>query len=386
MGEKKTINIMDFGMSKIRFSVFDKELNQQYSNIKTVKYDNDYLYHIQEITSIIKKAEKKISMHIKDVVLSLDHENMFTIDLSFRRDFDSKIKISKIYHNLVLELEQTLNSYYNEFEIIHIILNKCIIDSKTYLDLPKDIKINNIKVDFKVICFPKKIISYIRSILNKINVQILNFFCTSYVKSLSYLRKLSLEKASFLEIGYKRTNFIFYEKKKLKLIKSIPIGGIHITKDISEIFKITQDEAEKIKRSFNKSETEFSYQTDKNEKNFTVKEILNRNISINQLKQVILYRVQEIIDISFKRSNIQKYEIDLKNSDLFFIGHGSLLLNNNSFYLTDKFEFKTLNFYDEKDDQICGSILVHYINNFELPKRINKKQGLFEKFFYFFSK
>ena len=102
MGEKKLINIMDFGMSKIRFSVFDKELNQQYSNIKTVKYDNDYLYHIQEITSIIKKAEKKISMHIKDVVLSLDHENMFTIDLSFRRDFDSKIKISKIYHNLVL--------------------------------------------------------------------------------------------------------------------------------------------------------------------------------------------------------------------------------------------------------------------------------------------
>ena len=386
MGEKKLINIMDFGMSKIRFSVFDKELNQQYSNIKTVKYDKDYLYHIQEITSVIKKAEKKISMHVKDVVLSLDHENMFTIDLSFRRDFDNKIKIAKIYDNLVLELEQTLNSYYNELEIIHIILNKCIIDNKTYLDLPKDIKINNIKVDFKVICFPKKIISHVRNILNKINVQILNFFCTSYVKSLSYLRKLSLEKAGFLEIGYKRTNFIFYEKKKLKLIQSIPIGGMHITKDISEIFKITQDDAEKIKRSFNKSETEFSYEGDKNEKNFTVNEILKRNISINQLKQVILYRVQEIIDVSFKRTNIQKYAIELKNSDLFFIGNGSILLNNNSFYLTDKFEFKTLNFYDEKDDQICGSILVHYINNNELPKKINKKQGLFEKFFYFFSK
>lgn len=386
MVKKNLINIIDFGMSKIRFSVFDKELNQQYSNIKTVKYEKDYLYHIQEITSVIKKAEKKISMHIQDVVLSLDHENMFTIDLSFRRDFDNKIKIAKIYDNLVLELEQTLNSYYNELEIIHIILNKCIIDNKTYLDLPKDIKINNIKVDFKVICFPKKIIGQVRSILNKINVQILNFFCTSYLKSLSYLRKLSLERAAFLEIGYKRTNFIFYEKKKLKLIQSIPIGGIHITKDISEIFKITQDEAEKIKRSFNKSETEFSYQSEKNEKNFIVSEILKRNISINQLKQVILYRVQEIIDISFKRSNIQNYEIDPKNSDLFFIGHGSILLNNNSFYLTDKFEFKTLNFYDEKDDQICSSILVHYINSNELPKRINKKQGLFEKFFYFFSK
>ncbi len=276
MAKKNLLNVMDFGMSKIRFSVFDKELKQQYSNTQTVKYDKGYLNHIQEIISIIKKAEKKISMHIQDIILSLDHENMFTVDLSFRRDFDNKMQITKIYENLILELKQTLDSYYNEFDIIHIIINKCIIDNKTYLDLPKDIKINNIKVDFKVICFPKKIISHLKIIFNKINVKILNFFCTSYLKSFSYLRKLSLEKASFLEIGYKRTNFIYYEKKKLKLIQSIPIGGMHITKDISEIFKINQDEAEKIKRSFNKSDTEFSYKDDKNERNFTVNEILKK--------------------------------------------------------------------------------------------------------------
>ena len=111
-----------------------------------------------------------------------------------------------------------------------------------------------------------------------------------------------------------------------------------------------------------------------------------KKISINLLKKVILYRIQEIIDISFKRSNIQKYSIELKNSDLFFIGDGSILLNKNAFYLSDKFGFKDLNFYDEKDNQICNSILVHYINNHELPKRNSKKQGLFEKFFFFFSK
>ena len=60
MAKKNLLNVMDFGMSKIRFSVFDKELKQQYSNIKTVKYDKGYLNHIQEIISIIKKAEKKI--------------------------------------------------------------------------------------------------------------------------------------------------------------------------------------------------------------------------------------------------------------------------------------------------------------------------------------
>ena len=36
-------------------------------------------------------------------------------------------------------------------------------------------------------------------------------------------------------------------------------------------------------------------------------EIINKNISIDKLKKVILYRVQEIIDLTFKKSNIKKF-------------------------------------------------------------------------------
>ena len=61
--------------------------------------------------------------------------------------------------------------------------------------------------------------------------------------------------------------FIFYENNKLKFIQTIPIGGFHITKDISKIFKISLDDAEKIKKSFNKSETEFSYKNKNKENN-----------------------------------------------------------------------------------------------------------------------
>ena len=165
----------------------------------------------------------------------------------------------------------------------------------------------------------------------------------------------------------------------------IPIGGIHITKDISKIFKITFEEAEKIKRSFNRSETEFSYKNQEQKFNFSAKDILSKNISIDLLKKVILYRVQEIIDLTFKKSNNNFDDLGFKDSDLFFIGEGSSLFNNNSFHLQDKFEFKSLNFYDETDDQVCNSGLIYYLNNIEIPKVSNKKQGLFEKFFNYFS-
>ena len=87
----------------------------------------------------------------------------------------------------------------------------------------------------------------------------------------------------------------------MKFIQVIPIGGNHITSDISKIFKISLDDAEKIKRSFNKSETEFSYYGKTKDENISIKEILAKDISINLLKKVILYRVQEIIDLTFKK-------------------------------------------------------------------------------------
>ena len=64
-------------------------------------------------------------------------------------------------------------------------------------------KDNNLKVDFKLICFPKKLIKKIRDNFIKNNLNIINIFCTSYIKSQSYLKKLNKKKISFLEIGLK---------------------------------------------------------------------------------------------------------------------------------------------------------------------------------------
>ncbi len=387
MSKNNYFNILDFGSSKIRFSVFDHQLNETYSISKIIKLEENDLSYYKEVKNIIKKAEKNISSHIEDIILTLDTSELISIDISLKKNLDRKTDINKIYESLVLEVSQIINTFYNKVEILHIVLCRCIIDNNTYFELPTDKKyINNIKVDFKLICFPKYIINKIKKNFNENNINITNIFCTSYVKSLSYLRKLNIKNLSFIEIGLKKTCFISFEKNKLKIIQTIPIGGIHITNDISKIFKISFDEAEKIKKSFNKSETEFSYENNNLENNFSVTEILSKNISVDILKKVILYRVQEIIDLAFKKSNIHLYEKNLKKSDLFFIGEGSLILNNNSFYLNDKFEFNTLSFYNETDNQICNSGLVYFMNNYEIPKRTLKKQGFFEKFFNYFGK
>ncbi len=387
MSREKSFNLLDFGSSKIRFSVFDLDLKEKFSDKRLINFDNDYSNHFKELINIIKKAEKKISFHIKDIVLLLDTSELFIIDISFYKKFEKKSQISKIYNSLILELTQIINSNYSNQSIIHITTSKYIVDGKSQDEiLNHKMLINNLKVDFKVICFPKNLITKLKSQFVKNNINVSNIFCTSYVKALNYQKKLNEKIVSFLDIGWERSSFIVFEKNKLKFAKSIPIGGSHITKDISKVFKISLYDAENIKKSFNKSETEFSYEMNSDDSVISIKNIIDKKISTNLLKKVILYRVQEIIDLIFKKLNTNLYINIIKNSELFLIGEGSNLFNNNTFYLSDKFQFKSIKFYNETDDQICKSGLVHFLNNNQTPKIITKKQGLFEKFFNYFEK
>ena len=387
MNKENYISILDFGSSKIRFSVFDSNLNEKFLESSNAILESDYSNHFKKINHIVKLAEKKISSHIQDIILTIDPNDLFTVAISIEKKQDEKSELNKIYANALLELDQLIQLHYNSYKIIHVLLDECIIDDKIYVDLPKDKdQINNIKFNFKIICFNKKNLDYLLNLFKKNNLNVKCVFCTSYVKSLYYSNKFNIDNTSFLDIGWGRTTIVNFKNKKCKLIQSVPVGSVHITKDISKIFNISLSDAENIKKSFNKSETVFSYENNIFDKNNYLRELLTKNISIDKLKKVILYRIQEIIDLSLTGLNKSNKNFDFKNTELFLIGQGSLLLKNNTFYLNDEIGFKSINFYQDTDKSLFKSILNFYLNNNQVPKKVSKKQGLFEKFFNFFDK
>ena len=382
MTKSKFFNIIDFGLSKIRIAIFDSNLNVCYSESVLKKSIDNKENNFDNLKDIIRKAEKKISSHIEDIILILDSKKTLVIDVSLQKKIDGNIDFTKAYELLTQEIYQIISSNYNEYEIIHTIFTNGIVDEIIFDSLPQNVKeVKQIKIDYKVICFPKKNIQNMNNYFNKNNLNILKIFCTSYLKSQSYLSKLNLDKVSFLDIGYERSSLVTYENKKLKYVNSINVGSHNITKDISKIFKIELDDAEKIKKLFNKSETEFSYNNNR-DTNLSLKEIITKNISIDLLKQVVLYRVQEIFDLTFNKSSINNFNSGETN--LFLIGEGSIMFNNNSFYLNDKFGFKSINYFQETDIQICNSGASYYVKNFGTTKITYKKRGLFERFFNLF--
>ena len=153
MDKKENFNIIDFGSSKIRFTVFDKNLNNRYIDTVEIKLTDNFSSQFTNLQKLIKQAEKKNSSHIENIILLFDTPDVFTIDVSLNKTFSNKIDLKKIYSLTILELKQIINTNYQNQEIIHIIQNRCLVDEKEYNQIPKNkFKAKNLKVEFKIIC------------------------------------------------------------------------------------------------------------------------------------------------------------------------------------------------------------------------------------------
>ena len=391
MLKDKYSTVIDFGSSELRLAVFNENLSKLFSQSKKILQKKNYSEYFDSINLLIKEAESKISTHLEDLIVLYESAYIYSIDLSIKKKLDQKINIKDFCSSIILEANQLIKDCYTNKKIIHSIIKKYIINDKEYLDISeKLISSNSIIIEMKFICLPYREYQDVIETFKKSNLKVINLFSSSLVKSFKYINSFKESNSvAFLDIGLDRTTAIFYNKQKIDVLKSISIGGNHISKDISQIMKLSIDESESLKKTFNKSEIDFSYNdSDLNENKKIINRIIGKNISIDLLKKVVLARIEEIIKLSFKDMNISESIDKKQNLNLVLIGNGSKIFNKNSFQLEDKYNFKEINFYEENDYEICKAGLIFRdnfkdINQAKLMKYQNKL-GFFHKFFNFF--
>ena len=390
MKKNKFQTIIDYGSTNLRLGVFDEKLNCFYCSSKNILNENNQEECTKSINLLIKEAEKKISNHIENIIVLYDEPGIFSIDLSIKKEFDQKILLEDGLTSLFSDAYKLINNSYTDKNIIHFIKTNVIIDGKeSYKKITKNIYAKTIITEIKFICIADKEYNKIVNIFKKSNLKILNFYFSSYVKSTSYINSFNQNKCTvFLDIGWEKSSLTFFVNKNLKYINNISIGGNHITKDISNVLKIDLKESELIKKAFNESEVEFSYnERINNENQNLIKKIVGKNVSIDLLKKVVLARIEEIIDLSFKDIKSVKDLNLISDSVIVLTGNGSKILNKNSFHLNDKYNFKEISFYEEAAIDICKAGMIFNMNNqLELAEKGRKKQGFFEKFFHFFTR
>ena len=382
--------IIDFGSKNLRLGVFNQSSEIIYSsNIKIIE-DSENENLDKSLDKLIRDAEKQLSTHLIDVNVLYDSSEYNFLELSIKKSFDQPTLISKYYKSLVEEANFIISENNFRDQIVHIVINNMIADDGIKLEnIFKDIKVKSLILELKFICLKKSLINNLLNKFKENNLNILNIYCSSYAKSIYYKKNINTQKNFiFLDIGYERTSALFYNSNKFQFLKSVPIGGNNITKDISKVLKLDINYSEDLKIKFNKDENEISF-TKNSVNDFNLyREISEKNIPIDLLKKVIDARVNEIIDISVKQNIYFKKFNSIEKPRIIFIGSGSKLLRNYN-NLNLKKSFSELLFFDESDTKICDAGINYHRSDEKLltnNKKKSKKIGFFEKFFNLFSK
>ncbi len=371
MNNKNFQTYFDYGSSKIRAVVFNKN-NHNEIFCEDNKLSSDCLNLDLEIQKIISSMEKNTNEYIDAINLMIDSSYMLTIAISVFKKLDgSRLKKEDIQFLIQEAKQQILRNYPNQ-NILHIIVKNYSIDGDNFIFLPHNKICSKLSLSITFICLPKNIIEKTKKLFSKLGISIDQFLCSSYAKASNYKNNFeNSESILFVDMGFNRTSITFYEKNEFNFFEVLPIGGNHITKDISKILNIDHAKAEKIKFNFDKKEI-FSNTT---------------QASLELIQKIILSRTEEILELSINFIKSSTDFIDKSKIKLVLMGEGSKILDNK---FQDKISFfKEINLLEESTFEICRSGL--RLNNGSnkqevvLVPRILKKQGFFEKLFHFFN-
>ena len=382
--------IIDFGSNHLRLGVFDQASKCIYSSEQKLITNLENLNVQESLNTIIRDAEKVLSTHIDTIVVLYDSPNFYSLDISFKKVFDHAASIKKIYDSLIEEALFYISQNNFKDQIIHLVVNNILVDDHKKLDkINEDIKIRSLILEIKFICLSKILLDNISNQFKKNNLKISNLYCSSYVKAFFYKKNFGIKDCIIiLDIGFERTSSIIFNNSKFHFFKSIPLGGNNITKDISKVLSLNLDYSEELKIKFNEVESETYFSKSDVKKINPYSEILEKNISIDLLKQIIEARINEIIELVVLRSNYIKNSGSLAGPKLVIIGGGSKLLSNNYNLSINKL-VSELNLFGKNDSYICEAG-IYYDKSDESfvikAKKKIKKYGFFESFFNLFSK
>ncbi|MDC1128359.1 cell division FtsA domain-containing protein [Candidatus Pelagibacter sp.] len=371
MGDKNFHTFIDFGKNEIRACSFNKETEEiENQFLLTIKNNqsNDLLSEEELVEDLIFNLEKKNGEYLDEINLMIDNPNILFISLSIFKKRDGQLLDNDFLKYISDEAKYEINKNYPNYEIIHLIMKNFYLDEKRYFEFPKNLKPNKFAIEFNFFIYPKFFLDNFRKIFAKQNVIIKKFIFSSYSKSIFYLNKISYQnKIIFVDIGFEKIGAFLFENKKMKNFKILPIGGNHITKDISKILKIEVFKANEIKLNFNDINNDKKLSQDQ----------------IELIKKIIFSRTEELLNIC---SLLLKDSDDLNNVKLVFLGNGSKILDS-KFKSNIIFDYD-IDLLDENYVDICFSGL--NLVNVEKEASFNKidfnekKKGFFEKFFNLF--
>jgi len=142
----------------------------------------------------IFKIEKLLNNFVENVVLIIDFEHFFPLQISIKKNNYGNFIDKKNIINMLYDAKNQSFEILKEKKIIHILIDNYQIDKKDYLNLPNNIECDYISIDISFICIDVSFMKSLENVIIKYQVSPNKIISAKYIKSLFSEQNLDLFK------------------------------------------------------------------------------------------------------------------------------------------------------------------------------------------------
>ena len=208
--------------NKFEIYLFDKKnlLNtyKEKIEINSNKDEIDYNLLINFLEKNIFKIEKLIGKFIKNINLILHHKKILNLNLGIKKKNYNQIINKKHLESILIEAKDLFNETYQDKQIMHMVINKYIVNDKYYTKLEKDLVSDFLCIEMEFISVPNSFASDISRILEKYQIKIVKYFDYNYIENLFLEKDIELSHMVFkLQNGFNENEVILVPKNLKKV-------------------------------------------------------------------------------------------------------------------------------------------------------------------------
>ncbi len=186
-----------------------------------------------------------------------------------------------------------------DYEAIHVIPLYFTVDDNNSIENPLNINGSRLEVHANIIMAKKSALVNVRNALKKANLEDINYVLSPYASSIATLDSDNKKIGSMVvDLGGSTSEFALYQNKAMTFNDVVPIGGDHLTNDISLILKTPLNSADEIKKKYASLIPILdadSHPSEKIKVPLLGNESINEEVSLDYIQKITHARLEEIL-------------------------------------------------------------------------------------------
>ena len=169
-----------------------KNIYQEKFKFRDVSKKLDFNLLNEFLENNIFKIEKLAGNFVNNINIVIENESILTSNISIKKKNYTGEITSVILESMLTDVKDLFKENYNQYKLIHMIIDKYIIDGVSYSSLQGQISNDEICLEIKLISIQNLIIFEIENILKKYQIQVNNFLDKGYVKDFFLDKQLDI--------------------------------------------------------------------------------------------------------------------------------------------------------------------------------------------------